>query len=205
MFSLEAKIRTESARETRENGMIPAVVYGKDVPSTMIALGTSDFIKVYREAGKSQIITLTVDGKKYNTLVQEAQRHPVKGNFLHLDFINVDMNAEIEVEIPLELTGDAPAVIAWGQLHQALMSLKVKCLPKNIVESISVDISKLEMNDVIHVSDIKVPSKLEVMNSPEEAVVSAHEIKEIIEETPMPTEAELAEETEAETPKNKEA
>ncbi len=89
MFSLEAKIRTENARETREADLIPGVLYGKDVPSTMIAVGVSEFIKVYRESGKDADIALTVDGKKYTTRVQEAQRHPVRGNILHIDFIVV--------------------------------------------------------------------------------------------------------------------
>lgn len=177
MFSLEAKIRTETARETRENGMIPAVVYGKDVPSTMISVGVSEFIKVYREAGKSQIITLTVDGKKYNTLIQETQRHPVRGNFLHLDFINVDMKSEVEVQIPLVLVGNAPAVIEGGSLHQVLNELTVKCLPKDIVENIEVDVSGLETGHTLHVSDLKLGKKFEILNNAEDAVVTAHGAK----------------------------
>ena len=77
MHSLEAKIRTETARESRENGVIPAVVYGKDVPSTSIAVGVSSFVKVFREAGKNHVITLKVDKKSYSVLVHEVQRHPV--------------------------------------------------------------------------------------------------------------------------------
>lgn len=193
MFSLEAKIRTEAARETREAGLIPAVVYGKDVPSTMIAVGVSEFIKVYREAGKSQLITLSVDGKKYNTLVQEAQRHPVRGSFLHLDFITVDMKSEIEVNIPLVLVGDAPAVLAGGQLHQTLSELTVKCLPKDIVESIEVDVSTLENGHTLHVSDLKISKKFEVVNHAEEAVVTAHALKKQAEETTETTEEAAAE------------
>lgn len=87
MFSLEAKIRTEAARETREAGLVPAVVYGKDVPSTMIAVGTSDFIKLYRTLPADATITLTVDGKKHTTRIQELQRHPVTGAALHIDFV----------------------------------------------------------------------------------------------------------------------
>lgn len=192
MFSLEAKIRTTTARETREEGLIPAVVYGKDVPSTMIAVGVSDFIKVYREAGKSQIITLTVDGKKYNTLVQEAQRHPVRGNFLHLDFININMKEKIEVNIPVTLVGESPAAKEGGQINQILSEITVKCLPTDIVGSIEVDISSLNMGETLHISDVKVSNKFEIVNHAEEAVVSAHEIK-------VQEEAEEAEEAPAET------
>lgn len=87
MFSLEAKIRTECTCSTRESGLIPAVVYGKDVPSTKIAVGTSDFIKLYRQLNKGDTIELTVDGKKYSTRIQELQRHPVSGAALHIDFL----------------------------------------------------------------------------------------------------------------------
>lgn len=188
MFSLEAKIRTASARDTRLDGMIPAVVYGKDVPSTMIAVGISDFIKVYRESGKSQIITLTVDGKKYNTLVQEAQRHPVSGAFLHLDFINVDMKSEVEVQIPLTVVGNSPAVLEGGSLHQSLHDLTVKCLPKDIVESIEVDVSTLETGHTIHVSDLKLGKKFQIMNHAEEAIVTAHAAKKGGDEEAAPAE-----------------
>lgn len=89
MFSLEAKIRTAAARETREEGLIPAVVYGKDVPSTTIAVGTSEFIKMYRSFTADATITLAVDGKKHNVRIQELQRHPVSGAALHIDFVVV--------------------------------------------------------------------------------------------------------------------
>lgn len=89
MFSLEAKIRTECTCSTREAGLIPAVVYGKDVPSTKIAVGTSEFIKLYRSLTEGATITLTVDGKKHNVRIQELQRHPVSGAALHIDFLVV--------------------------------------------------------------------------------------------------------------------
>jgi large subunit ribosomal protein L25 len=91
--------------------MIPAVVYGKDVPSTSIAVGVSSFIKMFREAGQSHVITLMIDKKSYSVLVQEAQRHPVSGAFLHLDFLTVDMKAEVHVHIPITLTGTSPMML----------------------------------------------------------------------------------------------
>lgn len=188
MYSLEAKIRTDDARTTRRSGrVIPAVVYGKDVPSTMVTVGISEFIKVYRETGHSQIIELVVDKKKYNVLVQEAQRHPVTGDFLHLDFINVDMKKEIEVQTPLILVGDAPAITEGGQVHQILNELTVRCLPTDIVESIEVDISSLNIGDTIHVSAVSVPKGITIINHEEEAVVNASEMKKV-EEEPVETE-----------------
>lgn len=188
MYSLEAKIRTDDARTTRRSGrVIPAVVYGKDVPSTMVTVGISEFIKVYRETGQAQIIELNVDKKKYNVLVQEAQRHPVTGDFLHLDFINVDMKKEIEIQTPLTLVGEAPAIAEGGQIHQILNELTVQCLPTDIVDTIEVDISSLNIWDTIHVSSIKAPKGITIINEGEEAVVNASEMKKI-EEEPVETE-----------------
>lgn len=176
MYSLEAKIRTEIAKEARLNDVIPAVVYGKDTPSTMIAVGVSEFIKVYRTAGKNHVITLNVDKKKYNVLVHEAQRHPVTGAFLHLDFLTVDMKAEVHVQIPVNLVGVSPAVVAGGELHQIMNALDVKCLPTDIVDGFDLDISVITENGTtLHVSDIKVDTKkFHVVSLPEEAVVSVH-------------------------------
>ncbi len=185
MFSLEAKIRTEVAKIARVDGVIPAIVYGKDTPSTMLTVGTSEFIKVYREAGKNHVITLNVGKKSYSVLVQEAQRHPVTGSFLHLDFLVVDMKAEVHVQIPVTLVGTSPAVVEGGQLHQSLETLDVKCLPKDIVESFELDISKLDhMEQTLHVSDLKIDSKkFNVLSHAEEAIVTVHAPKKQKDET----------------------
>jgi len=185
MHSLEAKIRTETARECRENGSIPAVVYGKDVPSTSIAVGVSEFIKVFRVAGKNHVIDLKVDKKKYSVLVQEAQRHPVTGAFLHLDFLTVDMKAEVHVQIPVKLVGTSPAVVAGGELHQSLDALDVKCLPADIIDAFELDISLIDhVGKTLHVSDIIVDTKkFHVLSHADEAVVSVHAHKVHKEET----------------------
>lgn len=176
MFSLEAKIRTDAAKIARANGLIPANVYGKDTPSTMIAIGVSEFIKVYRTAGKNHIITLMVDKKKYDVLVHEVQRHPVTGAFLHLDFLTVDMKSEVHLQIPVKLVGTSPAVVAGGELHQSLHALDVKCLPADIVDAFELDISVIDKIDTtLHASDIKVDTKkFHVLTHAEEAVVSVH-------------------------------
>lgn len=188
MYSLEAKIRTDIAKVARENGLIPANVYGKDTPSTMIAVGVSEFIKVYRTAGKNHVITLSVEKKNYNVLVHEAQRHPVTGAFLHLDFLTVDMNAEVHVQIPIKLVGTSPAVVSGGELHQSLDMLDVKCLPKDIVDAFELDISSIDHTGVtLHVSDLTVNTKkFHVISHAEEAIVTVHAPKKQKEEEETP-------------------
>jgi large subunit ribosomal protein L25 len=175
MFSLEAKIRTEVAKIARVDGVIPAVVYGKDTPSTMLTVATSEFIKVYRESGKNHVITLSVGKTKYSVLVTEAQRHPVTGLFLHLDFLVVDMKAQAHVQIAIRLVGTSPALLEGGQMHQSLETLDVKCLPADIVDAFELDVSGLAMGHSLHVSDIKLDTKkYQVLAHAEESVVSMH-------------------------------
>lgn len=185
MHTLEAKIRTESAREARENGAVPAVVYGKDVPSTNVKVGTSEFIRLYREVGQNHVFTLNVDKKSYSVLIQELQKHPVTGKPLHIDFLTVDMKAEVHVKIPVKLIGTSPAVVEGGQLHQSLEAIEVKCLPADIIEAFELDISGLDhMGKSLHVSDIQIDSKkFHVLSHSEEAVVSVHAPKKHKEDT----------------------
>ena len=183
MFSLEAKIRTEVAKIARVDGVIPAVIYGKDTPSTMLTVGVSEFIKVYRESGKNHIITLSVGKQKYNVLIQEVQRHPVTGAFRHLDFIVVDMKAEVHIQIAIKLTGTSPAILEGGQIHQSLDTLDVKCLPADIVDAFELDVSGLTMGHSLHVSDLVVNTKkFTVLSHAEEAIVSIHAPKKTEEE-----------------------
>lgn len=183
MFSLEAKIRTEVAKIARVDGVIPAVIYGKDTPSTMLTVGVSEFIKVYRESGKNHIITLSVGKQKYNVLIQEVQRHPVTGAFRHLDFIVVDMKVEVHIQIAIKLTGTSPAILEGGQIHQSLDTLDVKCLPADIVDAFELDVSGLTMGHSLHVSDLVVNTKkFTVLSHAEEAIVSIHAPKKIEEE-----------------------
>lgn len=180
MHSLEAKIRTETAKIARISGVIPAVVYGKDVPSTSIAVGVSAFTKTFREAGKNHIIELSVDKKKYSVLIQELQKHPVTGKPLHIDFINVDMKAKVNIQIPIKLVGVSPAVVAGGELHQNLAALDIKCLPADIIDAFELDISVLDhIGKVLHVSDLTVDTKkFEVVSHKEEPIVAVHAHKE---------------------------
>lgn len=193
MFSLEAKIRTEVAKIARVDGVIPAVVYGKDTPSTMLTVGVSEFIKVYRESGKNHVITLNVGKKSYSVLVQEAQRHPVTGAFRHLDFLVVDMKAEVHVQIAIKIIGTSPAIMEGGQLHQSLEMLDVKCLPTNIVDAFELDISGLTMGHSLHVSDLVVDTKkFHVLSHSEEAIVSIHAPKKHKEEEETTSVADVA-------------
>lgn len=180
MHSLEAKIRTETARDTRESGAIPAVVYGKDVPSTNIMISPSDFTRTFREVGKNHVFTLKVGKESHSVLIHELQKHPVTGKPLHIDFLTVNMKAVIHVQIPVKLVGTSPAVIAGGQVHQTLDAVDVKCLPSDVIDAFELDISAItHIGQALHVSDLVIDSKkYQLLSHKEEAVALVHAVKE---------------------------
>lgn len=198
MHSLEAKIRNESAREVRESGAIPAVVYGKDVPSTSVTVSASDFTRLFREVGQNHVFTLNVGKDSHPVLVHAIQKHPVTGKALHLDFLTVDMKATVHVQIPIKLVGNSPAVLAGGQAHQTLHALDVKCLPNDVVDGFEIDISAItHIGHALHVSDMVINTKkFQVLNHAEEAVVLVHAVREVSTETESVSVADVAVATE---------
>ncbi len=180
MHTLEAKLRTENARDTRESGMIPAVVYGKDVPSTNVMVSISDFTRTFREVGQNHVFTLKVGKDSHPVLIHELQKHPVTGKALHVDFLTVNMKAEIHVQIPVKLVGTSPAVVAGGQIHQTLDAIDVKCLPTDVIDAFELDVSKIEhIGQALHVSDVVIDTKkFHVLSHMEEAVALVHAVRE---------------------------
>jgi large subunit ribosomal protein L25 len=110
-------------------------------------------------AGANTVLSLSVDGSTFNAVVKELQRHPVKRTVSHVDFIQVNLNEEITVHVPVHLTGNAKAVLsAGGLVDPAVDSIEVRTTPTNIPNEILIDISDMETDSVIRLSDIKLPS-----------------------------------------------
>jgi large subunit ribosomal protein L25 len=185
-----------AAKVSRKAGKIPAVVYGKKTESVAIELEYQAFRKVFREAGESSLIDLTVDGgKNLNVLVHDVQLHPVTDNFLHIDFISVSMDEEITTHVPIVVSGVAPAVKDFGgMLDMVRDQVTVKCLPKDIPHHFEVDITGLvDFHTVIHVSDLKLPKGVTVVEEPELTLITVSAPKEEKEEAQASAEAPAAE------------
>lgn len=173
MITIQGKMRSKTDRleAVRTQGLVPAVVYGAGTPSTSLSVPAQQFIKVFKEAGESEIVTLELEGKKLNVLIHEVQWHPVKDTAIHVDFYVVDMNKEIEVTVPIEFTGVSEAVKRGGVLVKVLHELEIKSMPNNLPHEISIDISVLEnLNDQIHIKDLKMPAGVEVLNDENEVI-----------------------------------
>lgn len=173
---LEAKSREEKGRQTnkgRREGLIPAVVYGKKVPSKNLWVADLDFKKLLQKSGESVIIDLDIDGQdRRNVLIHEIQADPVKDKYLHIDFFQVKMDEKIETEVELVLVGEAPAVKELGGvLVKNVDKVKVKCFPVDLPSHIEVNVSGLAtFADHVYVKDLKVSDKVEVEIDPETVV-----------------------------------
>jgi large subunit ribosomal protein L25 len=176
--------KTEKLAIIRTNGTIPAVVYGARVENTSISVPSVDFIKAFKVAGESSTIALDLEGKKIDVLIHEVQVDPIKGFPIHVDFLAIDMNKPVEVKIPLEFSGVAPAEKnGLGVLVKVLHEVEIKALPKDLPHSIIVDLSSLEtLENQIHVKDLSLPNGVEMKTDGGEVVALVSVVKEVKEE-----------------------
>ncbi|MFS0656664.1 50S ribosomal protein L25/general stress protein Ctc [Bacillus sp. 179-C3.3 HS] len=176
MATLKAKKRTEFKRSTlqkiRHSGHVPGVIYGKNTDNLAVSLDSVDLLKTLRDEGKNTIITLDVDGETKSVMVTELQTDPLKNELVHADFQVVDLQKEIEADVPVQLIGESKGVKDGGVLQQPLFELSITAKPKDIPQNIEADITNLEVNDVLTVGDLSAQSSYQINNDPEEVVAS---------------------------------
>ena len=177
-ITLAAEMRrgtgTGPAKRLRAEGRIPGVVYGKGTEATPVSVDWRSLRQVLStEAGLNALINLQLDGDRKLTIVKELQRHPVKRTVLHVDFLLIDRESEIEVEVPIVLEGEATDVLNNdGVVEQALNALHVRTRPDNIPAHITVDVSGLELNQVLTVGELVLPEGVVTDLEPDRPVVS---------------------------------
>ena len=165
---------SSDARRLRAEGKIPAVVYGHGMDPLPVSVDRRELRQALSGAsGMNTILDLTVDGAVYPSLIKDIQRHPVKRNVQHIDFIQVNLNEEIVVAIPIHLDGEAKDVSANGGLVDLTMQeLQVRTTPRNIPDGVTIDVSEMTMDTVIRVEDIPLPSGVTAEADPEAPVVT---------------------------------
>lgn len=177
-YTLTAEKREQTGRQLdglRKESKVPAVLYGTGVKENVsLAVNLQEFAHVYSDAGSSQVVELTADGTKYDVIVRDVQIDPITRDAIHVDFFAIDANQEITVDIPLEFIGAAPAVkSSGGSLMMKLRALPVKCLPKNLVKSISVELDSLKtIEDTITVDNLNVPEGMDLQIDASELVAT---------------------------------
>ncbi len=191
MFTLKTTKRDDSVKmnELKAKGEIPAVFYGSKTKSaTSISVALNEFKKVWRDAGESSAIKLSMGvGQDLDVLIHEVQTNPVTGEPIHVDFLVLDMNKAIQISVPLEFIGVSQAVkSSLGSLVKVMHEIEIEALPKDLPQSIAVDISKLETTEsVILVSDLVAPKGVTFVSKPEDVVASISVQKEEVEEAPV--------------------
>lgn len=151
---------SRSSTRMRTDGLVPAVVYGLGRDSVAVSVPWPDLRRALTtEAGMNALITLDVDGQKDLAIIKDLQRHPIRRNVLHVDFLRVDPDAGVAVEVPLVLVGEAKKVEGRrGIVDQPLKSLTVKAKPADIPSQIEIDITDLDLGDSITVATLTLPN-----------------------------------------------
>jgi len=175
---LEAATRDRTgkgaARKVRRDLKIPAVLYGPKTQATSLLVSALHLEKYLRETGgESKLLNLRIDGDQpRQVLIREIQIHPYRRRFLHVDFYEVPLDQPITVEVAVELAGDSIGVQKGGEINLIQRTLAVRCLPNQIPESIRIDVSKLDMGEILHVGDLAAESSYEFDEDPTVGVVS---------------------------------
>lgn len=198
--SLEVSKREVRPRSLRNKlcheGKVPAIVYGYNVESTPIAIDGQIFSKLLRENGANTVITMTIDGKKVNTLVHKVQTNTFTNHFEHVEFLSVNMSEETEVETEIVLVGEAAGVKAGGVLAQNLYTVIVSATPSNLPERIEVDVTNLNLGDAITVADLPENNDYKVVSDGEEQIAAVAAPTEEAETTDEESEPEVIGSTE---------
>jgi len=166
---------TRPSRRLRREGKVPAVVYGLDAEPLSVTLDWPALrAALTTDAGLNALITLQIDGAQHLSVIKELQRHPVRRDVLHVDFMRVRADQSIEVEVPLVLVGEALDVTrADGMVDQTLYTLAISVKPTAVPDEIEIDISDLQLGESLKVSDVVLPEGATTNVDPDEAICSA--------------------------------
>lgn len=161
-------------RKLRKEGYIPAVLYGDGIDNQTIYVDENAFSKLYRDVGRSGIFTLEVQNGSYPVMVYDVQLDTIKNEVIHVDFFKVNMDEEVDAEVPVQLVGEAPGEKEGGVIQHNLHMLNIRALPANLPSSIEVSIDQLNVGDSIVVSDLKANSdnQYTILNADEDVIVT---------------------------------
>lgn len=180
MFTLSINKRDTkvSKEQLKTDGIVPGVLYGPKVESTPISIKTVDLTKVWKEAGESSIIEAKDGEESHDVLIHDMQFDPVTVEIRHVDLYAIERGKKITVSVPFEFIGEAPGEKAGGVTVKSLHEVEIESMPRNLPQSIDIDISGLELHGKITVADIPEMEGVEIKADPEESIISIIEAKE---------------------------
>jgi large subunit ribosomal protein L25 len=165
---------SSSSRRLRAEGHIPGVLYGRGMSPISVTVERRDLrLALSGPAGSNTVLSLEVDGKSYPAVVKELQRHPIKRTVSHIDFLQVNMNEEITVSVPLRLEGESKAVVATGGIvDPSVDTIEVLTTPNNMPNEFVIDITDMQPHDVIRLADVPMPAGVTAVGDPDMPVVT---------------------------------
>ena len=172
--SQDRKVTGRKVKNLRKVGLLPGVIYGKDIKSIPVAVEFREFEKVYEKAGETSIVELVLGSSKKPVLIHNVQRNPVTDQPVHADFLQVNLKVEVNATVPIEVIGESPAQKSGlGTIVLQLGEIEVRALPLNLPDKFIVDVSLLEeVDQAILVKDLKYEkTKVEVKTEPNQIVV----------------------------------
>ncbi len=170
-IELNAELRDDmgkgASRRLRRVNKVPGIVYGENkAPQTIQLEQHAVQYELKHEAFYTQVLSLNIAGKKEDVLLRDLQHHPIKQQIMHIDFLRVDAKTAVHVHVPLHFNGaeNSPGVkLQGGQVSHVLSEVEVVCLPKDIPEYIEVDLSALDVGDIVHLTDLVMPAGVEIL------------------------------------------
>lgn len=192
-------VGSRPAGRLRRQGKVPAVVYGLESDTLNVTVPARELHHILTgEAGANALITLKCDGDDILTLARQIQRHPTRGDLVHVDFVRIRRDMAVQAEIPVHLEGEASGVRDGGILEQLVFSLTIEAKPADIPNAVEVDVTALEIGDQLRIEELVVPAGVTVQHEPDELVLQV--VMPRVAEEPEPAEAEEGELIEGEEP-----
>ena len=188
---LQAEKRDETgkgvARRLRAGGRVPGVLYGQGVEPVALSVDAREMFHIlHGAAGANALVDLVVDGSEHLVLAREIQRDYIHNSLIHIDFLAVSRTQAITVNVPVVETGEAAGVKEGGVVEHHLREVAVECFPQDVPDQIEIDITEIELGDMVHVSDLVAPEGVTILTNLEDAVLS------IITPAVLRTEADLS-------------
>ena len=215
-FTINAKSREDtgkgaSRRLRRLTGEVPAIIYGGKKDAEKISILHKDIMKALEnDAVYSSIISLSIDGKAEDTIIKDIQRHPAKQIILHMDFLRVSKTTKLQTRVPLNFINEDTCVgvkLGGGLIAHTMTDIEVSCLPRDLPEAIDVDMTEVDVGQIVHLSDLTLPDGVESVSLSQGAdydltVATVNKQKAV--EIDEPSESESTEDTSAESSENEE-
>jgi large subunit ribosomal protein L25 len=196
-------VGSRPAGRLRRAGKVPAVMYGLETDTIKVAVPARELNHILAgESGANTLITLRMDGDESLTLARQIQRHPTRGDLIHVDFIRVRRDVAVAAEVPVNLEGEPEGVRDGGVLEQLVFTLSVEAKPEDIPPAVEVDVSGLGIGDQLRIADLRLPAGVAVQQEADELVVQI--VMPRVAEEPETAEAEEGEAVEGAVPEGEE-